>query len=411
MSAAREFDVFIAGGGLVGGSLALALAGTGCRVGLAEAVVPDSDAQPSFDDRSIALSRGSCRILRQLGLWPALEQSVWPVHRIHVSERGAFGTAVIDAAEQGVDELGYVIRGRDLGLALWQRLADCGDVTLMSPARVTAAELEQGWRRIDIEAEAGPVSFATRLLAIADGAHSRLRGAVGIEAGVRDYDQVAIVANLQVDAAHAGSMAYERFTQDGPLAVLPGKDGLYTVVLARGRAAAEALLQCDDAQMLALVQREIGFRLGRLSRIGKRSSYPLQLVTANVLLADRAVVVGNSAHGLHPVAGQGFNLGLRDVACLAELVADAVRDPAGGDAGAQPMLDAYAAWRAADQRNVVRFTDGLIRGFGLPGKPLAVTRGLALAAFDILPGGKQELARQTMGLAGRLSRLARGMQV
>ena len=384
-----DYDVVIAGGGLVGGSLAIALSLTGRRVALVEAVAPASDAQPSFDDRSIALSRGSCRILKQLGVWPGLEESVWPVRNIHVSEQGRFGTAVMDADEQGIPELGFVIKSRDLGLALWDRLAECQSIKVFSPARVSDTTLEAASRLVTIESDVDSKTVSTQLLAVADGARSQLRAALNIQASERDYNQVAVVTNVEIDPRRAGYTAYERFTPAGPLAVLPGAHGRYTVVLARNSADADQVMQLGDAELLALLQQEFGFRLGRFRRLGKRQAYPLQLVTADAISAERAVVVGNAAHGLHPVAAQGFNLGLRDVASLAELLMDQrATAEALADAGDPALLTDYVDWRSADQARVVQFTDGLIRLFGVPGKSVSASRGLALAAFDMLPGAK-----------------------
>jgi 2-octaprenyl-6-methoxyphenol hydroxylase len=181
-----DFDVLIAGGGLVGGSLAIALAGTSCRVGLVEAIPPGSDAQPSFDDRTIALSRGSYRILNELGIWPLIADSVWPIHKIHVSEQKRFGTALIDADEQGVPELGFVIKSRQLGQALWQKLGELPSVTTICPARVTATKIEAGRRTVTLTGEKAE-SLSTQLLVVADGARSELRGALDIQASDRDY--------------------------------------------------------------------------------------------------------------------------------------------------------------------------------------------------------------------------------
>jgi len=412
-----DYDVIIAGGGLVGGSLAVALAQTRLRVALVEAVPPDSDAQPSFDDRTIALSHGSCRILRQLGLWEWLSDSVFPVRRIHVSEQGRFGTALIDCAEQGIPELGHVIQGRALGLALWKKIATLPTLDVLCPARVTeTAQLVSGCRTITVSEHGEERRFTTALLVVADGARSALRSALGVDARSDDYGQTAIVANVQVGRRYTGHTAYERFTPDGPLAILPGAEGRYTAVLALPTDAAERLLKQDDTAFLQTVQSRIGMRLGRLQKLGQRSSYPLALVQTDALTAPRAVMIGNAAHGLHPVAGQGFNLGLRDVASLAELLADAARESAGADqvgfdAGSDAILAAYVDWRQRDQRNVVRFTDGLIRLFGRKGELLAAGRGFGLAVFDMFPAGKRELARQTMGLAGRMSRLARGLEL
>lgn len=411
-----EFDVLIAGGGLVGGSLAIALAQTNCRVGLIEAVPPDSLAQPSFDDRTIALSRGSQRILESLDLWPLLQERVWAIEQIHVSEQGRFGTAMIDASEQGLEALGFVINSRLLGQMLWQRLNELSAIRVFCPAQAglgKVADRESGeWRSVSVQAADQHHELRTRLLVVADGARSSLRSALGIAADDRDYDQVAVVANIEVDARYVGHVAYERFTSAGPLAILPGKAGHYTMVLACHADEAQLVLAMDDSALLERVQAAFGYRLGRFRRVGKRQPYPLSLVTAQSVVADRAVLIGNAANGLHPVAAQGFNLGLRDVASLAELIADRSRNTAGSvDPGSPDLLAAYADWRQGDQARVVRFTDGLIRFFGVDVKPVSVGRGLGLAAFDLLPGAKRELARQTMGLAGRLSRLARGLRL
>ena len=411
ISDSPEFDVVIAGGGLVGGSLAIALAATGCSVALVEAVAPDSAEQPSFDDRTIALSRGSQRILDTLGIWPSLAASAWPIREIHVSEQRRFGTALITAEQQGIQELGFVIKSRELGLALWDRLLELPGITTFCPATVGEVGLASGYRSVGLDAPDSR-SLRGRLLVVADGARSKVRDSLGVGAADREYDQVAVVANLQVDERHRGYRAFERFTAEGPVAVLPGRDGSYTLVLARTRAVAPAVMALPDAELLSLVQETFGFRLGRFTKIGRRVAYPLHLVTADAVTAPRAAIIGNAAHGLHPVAAQGFNLGLRDAATLAEILADGfAAEPENFDPGSDTVLTAYREWRERDQRKVVRFTDGLIRLFGLPGASVAVTRGLGLAAFDILPGAKQELARQTMGLTGRLTRLARGLRL
>jgi 2-octaprenyl-6-methoxyphenol hydroxylase len=417
---ADDFDVVIAGGGLVGGSLAIALAQiqTNCRVALVEAVPPESTEQPSFDDRTIALSRGSYRILDQLGIWSHIQDSVWPIEQIHVSQQRRFGTSVIDSDEQGVAELGYVIKSRALGESLWAQIRELSGVETFCPASVTSTELTDGKRRVELHSPDGVQTLTTKLLVVADGARSKLRTALGISAEDRDYEQVAVVAKLQIDPEHAGHIAYERFTQEGPLAILPGPDGHYTVVLARNAESVQTVMEMADDELLTLLQSLFGFRLGRLRRLGKRQAYPLHLVTAADITAERAVVIGNAANGLHPVAAQGFNLGLRDVASLAEILADGFKAGLNKgphsqgndfDPGRNETLQAYTDWRQSDQRRVVKFTDGLIRLFGVPGDAAATARGLSLAAFDILPGAKQELARQTMGLAGKMSRLARGL--
>lgn len=408
-----DYDVVIAGGGLVGGSLAIALGNLPLRVALIEAVEPDAPEQPSFDDRTIALSHGSCRILRSIGIWDRLmrSDSCWAIHKIHVSEQGRFGTALIDSSEQGVAELGFVIRSRELGQAIWAHLREQGSVELLCPARAEGTQVAAAARAITLRRADGVSEAITRLLIVADGVNSKLRSQVGISADSTDYGQVAVVANVQVDVRKLGHQAYERFTPEGPLALLPGPAGRCTVVMACAAATAAQLCAASDTEFLTRLQTAFGYRLGVLRAVGKRSTYPLSLSVAAELVAERAVLVGSAAHGLHPVAAQGFNLGLRDVAALVDLLREASGPTANRDVGDPQVLAAYQAWRHDDHRNVVQFTDGLIRGFGVDLPVAGQLRGLALTGFDMLPAAKRALARRTMGLGGRMSRLARGLPV
>jgi len=402
-------DVLIAGGGMVGASLAVALGSSRLRTMLVEAVPFEDAGQPSFDSRTVALSRSSQRILSGLGAWQGVVNLAHAIRRIHVSERGRFGTALIDAAQQGVDALGYVVDNRRLGAALWQALQAQGQAAIASPARVLGATAEAGGLRVMIASDTGTADVRTRLLVVADGARSALRGALGIAARTRPYGQTAIVGNLGVSRPEPDT-AYERFTPEGPLALLPAGGDRYAFVLTRRTAAAGPALALSDDAFLALLQKEFGYRLGRLRQLGKRTAYPLELVRAERVTAARVAVIGNAAHGLHPVAGQGYNLGLRDVAALAELLTED-RGATGCDPGAPELLRRYAEWRARDQRNVVAFTDGLIRLFELAPPPLGTLRGAGLLAFDLLSPVKRALARHTMGLAGRQTRLARGKRL
>lgn len=405
-----DCDVLIAGGGMVGASLAVALAALPLRVVVVEAVAMGDPGQPSFDARTTALSRGSHHILTSLGIWPMVAAQAAPIRKIHVSERGRLGTAVIDAADDGGEPLGYVVENRVLGAALWSRLAASPAIDVRAPARVTGVQSAPEAITVTVDRQGGTTPIRTRLLVVADGARSRLRESLGIDARIRSYGQTAIVGNVAVTADDC-AMAYERFTPDGPLALLPAGGGRRVFILTRRTAAVDAAFDLPDAEFLALLQQEFGFRLGRFSRLGQRHRYPLELVQAAAITSHRAVMIGNAAHGLHPVAGQGYNLGLRDVATLAELLADqqAGSGTAIGDAGDPGLLRRYADWRRPDQKRVVAFTDGLVRGFDLrtPG-PL---RGMGLLVFDSLPGAKRLLARQTMGLAGRRTRLARGLSL
>jgi 2-octaprenyl-6-methoxyphenol hydroxylase len=252
--------------------------------------------------------------------------------------------------------------------------------------------------------------LSTRLLVGADGGDSTVRRHGGIEASRVDYGQSAVIANVTPELPHGGR-AFERFTDSGPLAMLPlrrdaegERCALVWTVRSEYR---EDMLALDDASFLAALQACFGNRLGRLRRVGARSAYPLALLRAQRYTADRLALVGNAAHTLHPVAGQGFNLGLRDAATLAELIVASCRD--GGDPGAAQVLARYEAWRRQDQRRAIALTDGLIRVFTSGFAPLVAARNLGMVALDLVPALKGVLARQTMGIAGRLPRLARGL--
>jgi len=402
---ARACDVAIAGGGMVGLSLAAALADLPLEVVVIEPVAPEAGQQPSFDSRTTALSGGSRRVLEGIGVWAAVAGQATPIRRIHVSERGAFGAARLTAAEQGVASLGYTIENRLLGLALRDRAAGIARLKL---CHAHVREVAPGADVVRLTTDTGE-TFSARLVVAADGAQSAVRAALGIEASVSEYGQHAVIAHVDTGRFHEYT-AYERFTPAGPIAVLPISEGRSAVVWTLAPEAAKRALALDDATFIAELQEAFGLRLGRFMRVGRRQSYPLSLTRSEKLTAPRAVILGNAAQGLHPVAGQGFNLGLRDVASLAELLADEIAEHgAGSDPGAARVLTRYAEWRRPDREAVIRFTDSLVRGFGMP---LASVRGLrsaGLLAFDLIRPVKHEFARRTMGLAGRQPRLVRGL--
>jgi 2-octaprenyl-6-methoxyphenol hydroxylase len=409
-AAAESFDVIIVGGGMVGASLALALADTGLEVLLIEGVPPGSGLQPSFDERTTALGNASRRIFESLGVWPAMAQEAAAIRTIHVSDAGRFGFARLEAAEQGIEAFGYVVANRAIGAALWAKLAGARGITLRVPAHSESVELgADGVRLVLVDDRSGTKhAVSARLVVAADGAHSSVRAAAGIDAAIEDYDQVAMVANVAADRPHAGT-AYERFTPTGPLALLPLHDGSYTIVWSARPAEAARVLALSDPDFLAELQSRFGWRAGRFVRAGRRSSYPLKLTRAATTVATRAVLIGNAAQALHPVAGQGFNLGLRDAAMLAELLAGASNS--GGEPGSPELLARFEAWRAGDRSGVIRFTDGLIMLFGDARPGMGLARNVGLLLFDLSPPAKSALARVSAGFAGPAPRLARGLAV
>jgi len=403
-AAPREVDVAIVGGGLVGASLALGLAATDCRVLLIEGIAPDSAAQPSFDERTTALGNASRRIFQGLGVWEEISRDAAAIRAIHVSDAGSFGFARLKAVEHGIDAFGYVVPNRVIGTALWRALSDARTVDLRVPATVEDLEIttERAYFTVVTAAGAREVTSA-RLLVAADGAHSVVREAAGIAAGVEDYDQVAITASVAADRANDGT-AYERFTPSGPVAVLPLRGGGYGTIWSCAPQRATELLAMEDGAYLAELQSRFGWRAGRFRRIGRRGSYPLKLSRAATTVAQRTVLIGNAAQALHPIAGQGFNLGLRDAALLAEVIAGAA-----GDVGSAELLRKFSQWRAADRGGVVRFTDGLVRLFGSRMPGVSLMRNLGLLMFDLSPPAKRALARVSLGFGGPTPRLARGL--
>ncbi len=402
-----EVDVAIVGGGMVGASLALALRGANARVLVIEGVAPNSSAQPSFDDRTTALGNASRRIFDSLGVWAAVAPQAAAIRTIHVSDAGRFGFARLRAEEQGIDAFGYVVANRVIGAAVWEKLQSSPGIALRVPATAENIEIrEAGATLTVIGGDGNREEVRAGLLVAADGAHSSVRAAAGIDAGVEDYDQVAIVANVAADRAHDGT-AYERFTPTGPLAVLPLYDGSYGVIWSCRPDDAAGVMSLDDNSYLRALQARFGWRAGRFVRVGRRASYPLKLTRAAATTATRAVLIGNAAQALHPVAGQGFNLGLRDAAMLAEVIANAQ----GADVGAPELLQRFAQWRAADRSGVVRFTDGLVKLFGSSRPGVGILRDLGLLMFDLSPPAKSALARVSAGFGGPSPRLARGLSV
>ncbi|HEV2703485.1 MAG TPA: 2-octaprenyl-6-methoxyphenyl hydroxylase [Steroidobacteraceae bacterium] len=397
------FDIAIIGGGMVGASLAVALAAAGRRVVLIEAVAPESSAHQSFDERTTALGNASRRIFETLGLWGGVAAHCGVIRAIHVSDAGRFAFARLSAAEQGIEAFGFVVPNRVLGDALWTHIRGNNAISVRMPATATLHSDASGVTlELSGQGAAPGETLRARLAVAADGAHSLVRRAAGITATEADYGQFGIVANVATDAPHDGT-AYERFTAAGPLALLPLRDGTYTLVWARTPAAATQTLAASDREFLDLIQQHFGWRVGRFVRAGRRASYPLKLTRADESVAQRTVLIGNAAQSLHPVAGQGFNLALRDVAALAELLAEA------GDPGAPELLERFAQGRALDRRGVTRFTDGLIRLFGDARPPVRLVRDAGLLLFDLLPPAKRALARVSLGFGGRTPRMARGL--
>ena len=390
MSAELQVDLAIVGGGLVGASLAAAMGGQGLKVVLIEAAAPPLS-ESTWDERCIALNARSRQIFEGLGLWPALAAEAQPITATHISERGQFGMAQFTAAEAGLDALGFNLPLRAVGHTVWRAAQASAGVQIIAPASVTAVTLSEEGAVIEL-GDGRRVQAA--LVAAADGAQSAVRQALRIPAELRDYRQSAIVTAVRVQRPRPG-IAFERFTPEGPIALLPKADDACSLIWTLPTAQAERVMALSDTDFLSEASACFGGRLGRWTALGRRQSYPLMQTVSTQLSAPATVFLGNAAHALHPVAAQGFNLGLRDVAVLAALLQ--ARPPA--EWATVPA--AYAEARAPDAERTAQFTHTLIGLFSnrLPG--LASTRHLGLLGLSLLPGFKRGVMRQNLGFGGR----------
>ncbi|MFC5740064.1 2-octaprenyl-6-methoxyphenyl hydroxylase [Dyella tabacisoli] len=382
--------VLIVGGGLVGASLAIALDAAGCAVTLVEAAAPRIDSQPSYDERNLALSRATVNGLKAIGVWRHAGAQATPIRHIHISRRGEFGSARLDADKHGVDALGWTLPARELGGALLRRLDECTHLTRLAPATLEALESSAAGWHARIRTPAGVQAIDTSLLVGADGTASFVRQQLGIGVERYDYAQTLFVCTVTPERDHA-NRAYERFADDGPIALLPLAERRCGLILTVSTDEAETVAAMDDAAFIDFAQQRFGWRLGRLSRPGKRHPYAIHRVAAERLIGPRAVLVGNAAQTVHPIGAQGFNLGLRDALTLAELVAGAA------EPGASALLENYAARRAPDREGTMTMSHGLVRLACLQQPLLGPLRSLALLACDRLPPLQQALARRGMG--------------
>ena len=408
MSAYR--DIVIAGGGMVGLSLALQLSRSlpaSATITLVESVpLPASHSDsapvyhPSFDARSTALSYSSRCIYRAMGLWDGLAQWTCPIDTIHVSNRGRFGSSVLRAGDYRWPALGYVVENAWMGRYLLHALQSEGRVELVTPARVTSSEPGAAGACLQLDSD-GVDTLQAGLLVVADGANSALRASLGVVAEEKPYGQHALVANVAFARDHQGC-AFERFTDQGPLALLPllaaeGAPHRASLVWTLTQQEASRYRECEEPEFLAALQDRFGYRLGRLTQVGERFSYPLSLLQSEEQVRQGVVIMGNAAHALHPVAGQGFNLALRDIAALAETLAKAFdEDRAPGDLA---VLQGYEQRQRADQARTVQLSDLLPQLFMRSDPVLGITRDMALSGLDVLAPLKRQFVRQAAGMA------------
>ncbi|WP_342063223.1 2-octaprenyl-6-methoxyphenyl hydroxylase [Acinetobacter pittii] len=397
-------QVIIVGGGMVGLSLSLMLAKANIAVKLLEAVkYPNYDDQnvapyhSSFDARNTALSRRSVQIYQKLGLWDALQQHATPILQVHITEQGSFGKARLIAEQEKVESFGQVIENAWLGRVLLTQVRQQPLIELIDGVQVTA--LTQDAEQVHIEAKRGDevLKLESKLLIAADGRDSFCRQAIGVSVDVHDYDQVAIVTTVQTSKPHE-QVGFERFSALGPLALLPlpGEYRRSVVWPVKKGTEGEWLGEENDQHFLDALQKTYGDRAGKFEKTGKRFSYPLSQVLAHKQAVGRVILMGNAAHTIHPVAGQGFNLCLRDADVLVRYLVNQLTSS--DDIGNPDNLLAYEQARLSDQQRVIKFCDTVVRGFSNQNPLLKLIRNTGLIAFDVIPGVKPLVANYAMGL-------------
>jgi 2-octaprenyl-6-methoxyphenol hydroxylase len=403
--AATHYDVVIVGAGMVGASLALALTrnnDSALRLLLVEATALHAQApatQPGFDARSTVLAAGTVGYFNELGLWSALRASAEPIAQIHVSDQGRFGTVRLDSEAEKVDALGHVVENADLGRALNTALFAAQGLELCAPVAVARIAPDVAGMRLELEDADGKSETTAALVVLAEGGRSGLSAQLGIAHRHESYGQSAVIANIGFASAHR-NVAYERFTPKGPLALLPlaDREGSHRAALVwtHPEAEAQSMLELGDAEFLARLQRDFGGRVGSFTRVGKRALYPLALQVADEQIRPGLVLLGNVAHTLHPVAGQGFNLALRDTMMLAHNIQESLRQRQ--SPGAFTRLQQYRHAVQQDQSLTIAFSDYMTRLFSSNNRMLSLVRQLGMASIDLLPPLKHQLSRQAMGL-------------
>ncbi|WP_282176939.1 2-octaprenyl-6-methoxyphenyl hydroxylase [Vibrio nereis] len=391
----KQFDVVIAGGAMAGMTLALAinkLSDKPLSIAVVEPFKADHQAHPGFDSRSIALSYGTVNILKKLTLWDDIAEVATPIRHIHVSDRSHVGMTDITTEEVGVDALGYVVELADVGRIYHSRVEQDERIELLCPASVK--KVERSLSEVTITLDNGEEACG-KLLVAADGAISTCCEQVGLELVEHDFEQVAVIANIKTQQDPAGR-AFERFTESGPVALLPMSEGRMSLVWCLKPEEARAVMALEDDAFLAKLQDAFGWRLGLMKQVGQRSSYPLTLRYRKQNISHRFAIVGNAAQTLHPIAGQGFNLGIRDVATLAEQIAVSAGDP-----GAYQVLSQFKGRRESDREATISLTSSLVHIFSNDYLTMRVGRNLGLAAMDNLSVLKAPLLARTLGLVAR----------
>ncbi len=402
---AHDFDLLIVGGGMVGASLACALGDTPLRIGVVESHPAQTEwPEESYDIRVSAITRATEKVFQMVGAWEGMvARRVTPYDAMDVWDGTGSGSIGFDCADLGEPNIGHIIENRVILAALLERMAQFGNIELLCPAQVAELTRDEGTATLTLE---DGRAFTAPLIVGADGANSWVREQAGITTTGWPYEQTAVVATIKTEKHHNG-VAYQRFMPEGPLAFLPMPGGLSSIVWSTTPERSAQLIAMDEESFLAELQLAFGNKLGAMESTGPRGAFPLLLRHANRYSDERLVLVGNAAHAIHPLAGQGLNLGVSDIAALAEVLLDTKRDK--GDIGELSVLRRYERWRKADNVAVMAAMDGFKRLFSNDIAPIKLLRNLGLTLADHSGPAKNMMMRRALGLSGDLPKLSRGL--
>jgi len=390
----HEYDLVIVGSGLAGNCLTLMLKDTGLRIAIVEAATREELYASPAGDRALALAAGTVQTLNKLGLWQGISKTATAIKHIHISDQGHFGKTRLSAQKEHVEALGYVISARDIETHIANLVSE-SSIELIAPARVVGLMSSDNEIFINLKQGNESLNITAKLLVGADGGLSSVRQLMGITQNVTEYGQTALVTTIKSSLAN-NNTAYERFTASGPLALLPVGSHLCSVVWTRKEEDAQALMLGSEADFVAELQQCFGYKLGQLSLTAPRRAFPLSLIRAEKMVVDRTVIIGNAAHQLHPVAGQGFNLGFRDVVQLAEQLIK--QHETNKDIGDANFLNTYANTRKKDHDRTIGFTNTVVNVFSNEWLALVTARNIGLTLLDYIPTAKSMLTRHAMGM-------------
>lgn len=407
MSSASTFDIAIIGGGMVGASLAALLPST-LSVAVIESFPLPSDSeldlstiQPSFDNRATALSKSSQHFFEKSGLWDAISPFCETIKDVHVSDKGYWGSTLLKEQQEQLNELGFVVENKALGRLIFSQISQRDNIHFISPATVTDVKIQANGVALSCQhkGDGDAFSLQAKLAVVADGANSSICKKIGINIHAHAVDHTAIIANIATSKSHQ-NIAYERFTETGPMALLPllspdQNTHRSALVWTLPKDKADLMLALDDEQFLSQLQQHFGDFQGDFIRCGQRFSYPLALTSATEQVRQHMVVMGNAAHSLHPVAGQGFNLALRDVECFVGVIEKAIKTNVPWNK--IEVLELYQQAQSNDQFLTSVFSDSLPQLFSNKLLPLAVGRNMGLLALELLPSLKTQFVSFATG--------------